>query len=240
VELCTPLAGTPLLAVEGIIYRMSEGDLAVLPPAALHFECCDDPRRPYRLMWAVLGPGVSSVHVAEYSPRSGYRTLGHAVIGAGGPAAREVESLAAAGAWTRERSRGLRVALLALLSSSARFLASGGSAAAPGEAHAAVERARDFISRRYVERLSVADVAQAACLSPNYLSVLFREATGKTVLEAIHELKLAEAKARLRETDSPVKQIAFDLGFESPQYFSRFFSRETGQAPSAFRSRGRS
>ena len=47
-----------------------------------------------------------------------------------------------------------------------------------------------------------------------------------------------EAKRQLHYTSSPVSEIAYALGFEDPAYFTRFFSRLTGESPRAFRGRG--
>jgi two-component system response regulator YesN len=128
----------------------------------------------------------------------------------------------------------MRVALLGIAARAARFLAGGGRPGAD-DVSDAVRRAQLYIRESFTQRISIADVAEAAHLSPNYLSTVFREATGKTVLEFVHELKLAEAKARLCETGDPVKTIAHGLGFDSSHYFSRFFRHATGMTPSEFR-----
>ena len=71
--------------------------------------------------------------------------------------------------------------------------------------------------------------------SPNYLSELIRKATDKSVLEHIHLEIINIAKIKLLNSDQPVSEIAFDLGFEYSQYFSRLFKKKTGVTPNEYR-----
>ena len=71
--------------------------------------------------------------------------------------------------------------------------------------------------------------------SPNYLNGLIRKATDKSVLEHIHLEIINIAKTRLLNSDQSVSEIAFDLGFEYSQYFSRLFKKKTGVTPNEYR-----
>ena len=77
--------------------------------------------------------------------------------------------------------------------------------------------------------------AQELCLSNSYLSDLLKKETGKNAQDTIHHYVIEQAKNRLINTNKSVSEIAFDLGFEYPQYFSRLFKRKTGQTPKAYR-----
>ena len=72
-------------------------------------------------------------------------------------------------------------------------------------------------------------------LSPKYLSDLLKQETGKTALELIHLYVISEAKNRLIEGNQSVAEIAYELGFENPPYFSRLFRKEVGMSPMEFR-----
>jgi len=72
-------------------------------------------------------------------------------------------------------------------------------------------------------------------LSPKYLSDLLKSLTGKTALEHIHYQLIELAKNRLLASDASISEIAYDLGFEYPQYLSRLFRKKTGMAPKEFR-----
>jgi AraC family transcriptional activator of pobA len=72
-------------------------------------------------------------------------------------------------------------------------------------------------------------------LSPNYLSDLLRQATGLNTRQCVHALVLEKAKDLLLAGDQSVAEVAYALGFEYPQHFSKLFKRLTGVAPSAYR-----
>ncbi len=72
-------------------------------------------------------------------------------------------------------------------------------------------------------------------LSPKYLSDLLKSLTGKTAQEHIHYQLIERAKLKLLASDASVSDVAYALGFEYPQYFSRLFKQKTGMSPTAFR-----
>ena len=82
---------------------------------------------------------------------------------------------------------------------------------------------------------TVQQVARDLYLSPNYLSDLLRVLTGKSTQEHIHQRLINRAKRSLTATDTPVTEIAYQLGFRHPQSFSKLFRARTGTSPSAFR-----
>jgi len=75
-------------------------------------------------------------------------------------------------------------------------------------------------------------------LSPSYLSDLLKRETGMNAQDHIHYHLIEEAKSILMNTDQSVSEVAFALGFEYPQYFSKLFKLKTGQTPVQFRSAG--
>lgn len=77
--------------------------------------------------------------------------------------------------------------------------------------------------------------AEKMNLSSNYLSDILRRETGKGVQEHINLYLIEKAKTELLTTNKSVTEIAFDLGFEYPQYFSRLFKQKEGLTPSEFR-----
>jgi len=72
-------------------------------------------------------------------------------------------------------------------------------------------------------------------LSPDYLSDLLKRETGWNAQEIIHRFIIGEAKLRLSNSGASVSEIAYGLGFEYPQYFSRLFKTKTGMTPLEFR-----
>jgi len=93
-----------------------------------------------------------------------------------------------------------------------------------------------FKSDNEVQGLPTVDYfADKLHLSANYLSDLLKSLTGKTTLEHIHHQVIEAAKHKILATNQSMAQIAFDLGFEYPQYFSRLFKNKTGMTPKEFR-----
>lgn len=75
-------------------------------------------------------------------------------------------------------------------------------------------------------------------LSPSYLGDLLKRETGMNAQDHIHYHLIEEAKSILMNTDQSVGEIAYALGFEYPQYFSKLFKLKTGQTPVQFRTAG--
>lgn len=72
-------------------------------------------------------------------------------------------------------------------------------------------------------------------LSASYLSDLLKKETGMNAQDQIHYYLIEEAKNILLNTDNSVSEIAFSLGFEYPQYFSKLFKQKTGHTPIEYR-----
>ncbi|MDJ1481720.1 helix-turn-helix transcriptional regulator [Cytophagaceae bacterium YF14B1] len=82
---------------------------------------------------------------------------------------------------------------------------------------------------------SVKYFADAMNISPNYLGDMLRQLTGNNVQQHIHERLINKAKELLSTTDFSVNEIAYELGFEYPQSFSKLFKNKTNLSPSEFR-----
>lgn len=83
---------------------------------------------------------------------------------------------------------------------------------------------------------SVKYLAEHVHLSPSYLSDLLKKETGISAQDHIHYHLIEEAKNILLQSDQSVSEIAYQLGFEYPQYFSKLFKQKTGQTPLEYRS----
>ena len=72
-------------------------------------------------------------------------------------------------------------------------------------------------------------------MSPKYLSDLLKKETGRNAKEHIHFFLIEKAKTDLLSSTVSVSEIAYDLGFEYPQHFSKLFKAKTGYSPSEYR-----
>ncbi len=72
-------------------------------------------------------------------------------------------------------------------------------------------------------------------VSQRYLSDTLKKETGKTTIEHLQLYLIDEAKNILLKPNKSVSEVAYELGFEYPQYFSRLFKKKEGISPSKFR-----
>ncbi len=77
--------------------------------------------------------------------------------------------------------------------------------------------------------------AEKICLSPNYFGDLIKKETGKTAQENIQDRIISLAKEWILGTNKTVSQIAYDLGFQYSQHFSRIFKKTVGCTPNEYR-----
>jgi AraC family transcriptional regulator, transcriptional activator of pobA len=101
-----------------------------------------------------------------------------------------------------------------------------------------VDLVREFnflVEQHFRSKNTVADYAEMLNKSPKTISNLFAKVSDKTPLQFIQERKMLEARRLLRYTDKPVKEIAYELGYEDIQAFSRFFKTQEQISPSEYR-----
>ena len=82
---------------------------------------------------------------------------------------------------------------------------------------------------------TVQDIAASLNVSQSYLSGLLKVLTGQSTQQHIHDKLIEEAKEKLSATDKSVSEIAYELGFEYPQSFSKLFKTKTNLSPLKFR-----
>jgi AraC family transcriptional regulator, transcriptional activator of pobA len=78
-------------------------------------------------------------------------------------------------------------------------------------------------------------IAEQLNVSPNYLSGLLKVLTGQSTQQHIHNKLIEKAKEKLSTTSLSVSEIAYELGFEHPQSFSKLFKTKTRLSPLEFR-----
>lgn len=83
---------------------------------------------------------------------------------------------------------------------------------------------------------TVQGCAKAMGYSPDYLSDLLKKETGKNTRDHIHHFLIERAKTRLLGSEESISEIAYSLGFEHPQHFSKLFRSKTGMSPGEYRS----
>lgn len=82
---------------------------------------------------------------------------------------------------------------------------------------------------------TVQNISSLLNVSPNYLSSLLKVLTGQSTQHHIHNKLIEKAKEKLSTTELSISEIAYELGFEHSQSFSKFFKTKTNYSPSEFR-----
>ena len=95
-----------------------------------------------------------------------------------------------------------------------------------------------LLEAHFTEHWPVARYAERLGLTPERLNRMARAEAGRSALQVIHDRLAREACRRLVYVAAPISQLAFALGFDDPAYFCRFFKRQTGTSPRAYRQRG--
>lgn len=109
------------------------------------------------------------------------------------------------------------------------------SARGAGGAQALYTRFLVLVEAHHREHWPVARYADRLGLTPERLNRLTRAETGKAALDLIHDRLAREACRQLTYVAAPIAKLAFDLGFEDPAYFCRFFKRRVGRSPREYR-----
>lgn len=105
----------------------------------------------------------------------------------------------------------------------------------PVSRHAAAFRA--LLDREFRRQRSVGFYARQLGISVMHLNRICRAAFGTSALGAVNRRVMLEASRDLTFTVLSVKEIAYSLGFDDPAYFTRFFTKQAGETPTAFRRR---
>ncbi|MBQ6362318.1 MAG: AraC family transcriptional regulator [Lachnospiraceae bacterium] len=96
-----------------------------------------------------------------------------------------------------------------------------------------------FISKNYMNHISVKEIAKAAEISESECNRCFNEITGSSPKQYLLEYRVSRAMELLKETDDPVTKIALDVGFGDTSYFVQYFRKRTGVTPKEYRLRGK-
>eukprot|EP00744_Colponema_vietnamica_P024772 GILI01036226.1.p2 GENE.GILI01036226.1~~GILI01036226.1.p2 ORF type:complete len:289 (+),score=-21.40 GILI01036226.1:2185-3051(+) len=92
-----------------------------------------------------------------------------------------------------------------------------------------------YFDKEVQELPSVKYFAHQMMLSPNYLGDIIKHFTNKTAIETIQIFVIEQAKKRIQQGDLSIAEIAYQLGFEYPNYFAKMFKKHVGVSPTAFK-----
>ncbi len=100
-----------------------------------------------------------------------------------------------------------------------------------------IRKTREFILANYKKKIKLKDISQAIYRSPYYLSHIFKQETGSTILEYITKVRIEETKRLLEKTDWNATRISFEAGYADQSYFCKVFKKSEGISVSEYRKR---
>lgn len=96
---------------------------------------------------------------------------------------------------------------------------------------------RELVQKNHIEQKNIDFYSNLLKISDNYLNKCVKETTGKAPKQWINEITIQHSQILLQDNSKEIAEIAFELHFQSPSYFSRMFKKVAGESPSEYRSK---
>lgn len=96
-----------------------------------------------------------------------------------------------------------------------------------------VTQIQQYILNHYREPIRIELLAKLVDRTPNYVTTIFREVTGQTPIDYLHQVRIASARELILNTHMTIGQIAELMGFCDQSYFNRVYKKITGYPPSS-------
>jgi two-component system response regulator YesN len=97
-----------------------------------------------------------------------------------------------------------------------------------------VAKVMDIIKDYYMDDLTLEGLANEVHVTPQYLSKIFKQDTGITFKTCLTDMRLTKAKVQMISTKDSIKDIAYQVGYNDPNYFVRLFKKVTGFTPGEY------
>jgi len=104
-----------------------------------------------------------------------------------------------------------------------------------GKGHILVKNFLQLIEENYHKNLRINDYADILAITPNHLTQMVKQITGKTSVEILHRKTVVEIKRLLIHTDLSIAEISDSMNFPDQSYFTKYFKKISGTSPKAYR-----
>lgn len=219
-------AGRGWYEVQGVTHQVHAGQVLVVPPGRPHAYGAND-EDPWTVWWLhVAGNDVAEflrlMAVDEQPVRTLSDSFGAVAL------IEEIGELIGRQTSTANllSASGAAWHLLAMLAADPRSRSSQAET---------IDHAREFLRQHVDSRVSVAELAAIASVSPSHFAFLFKQQVGIPVLQYQTNTRMARARELLDTTDEPIARISTLVGFSDAFYFSRQFKNTHGMTPMQYR-----
>jgi two-component system response regulator YesN len=100
-----------------------------------------------------------------------------------------------------------------------------------------VNMVKDYIKQKYTKDIGLNEVADYIGFSPFYLSKWFKKLEGMSFKDYLIQIRIEKAKHLIRETRKTIQEVAYEVGYTDPSYFSKAFKKVVGISPKEFADR---
>lgn len=236
--------GTALITVDGLQYRLEQGQRLSYQEGSLIEECLASSDADLVLMglsWEII-QSTEALNtliwpIADYVRQSPIYTLSEEALSLTKIYHQQIYKLCHS-ANPLFRDELLHIHIQALLYAFIREVGEELHQATPQDLTRASQQARlffDLLAMRRGHIRSVSEIATLMNLTPKHLSRIIKEQTGETPIHFIHQYMMRAITQELRYSSKTAKEIAFQQGFSSLAFFGKFVKQQTGLTPTEYR-----
>ena len=98
-----------------------------------------------------------------------------------------------------------------------------------------LQAVKEYLDENYESKITLDKLSELFYINKFYLTRIFKEQFGESVTGYLLQVRITQAKQRLRFTDKPIEEIAHECGMHDANYFSRAFKKVEGVTPGQFR-----
>lgn len=243
-EMLFVLSGTLTESINGSLYELSEGDIAMVNQGVGHHCVSVSPTGPTILFFM----GFTDYHFKGMEPNTFTFPDGRQVFHTEGLVRQELSNLclkmlsehysSQAGQYFMQKSYLIQLLLLIVRQFYETELNST-PASLPFETHHktyVVSNIRQYLTDHYPEKISLDLIARNMYLSSAYISKIFKEETGEAPINYLIKIRLEQARRKLvKEQNASIKSISASVGYDDVYYFSKLFKKYYGMSPLNYR-----